>query len=100
MTETKPHLRQPHLERLTPLDVSNLRTEYHGMPMHVAALALIDGASVCDESGRLREAVSPCHRPCQNPAMCPALTCATWSGACGPRGQQQHARGHQHNERH
>jgi hypothetical protein len=37
-----------HLDRLTPLDTSNLRVEDHGVPVHVAALALVDGASVTD----------------------------------------------------
>jgi diacylglycerol O-acyltransferase / wax synthase len=31
------------LERLTPLDVSNLRIERHGLPMNVAALAILEG---------------------------------------------------------
>jgi diacylglycerol O-acyltransferase len=32
------------LQRLSPLDVSNLRAEEHGVPMHVAALARVEGA--------------------------------------------------------
>lgn len=31
------------LERLSPQDVSNLRVEARGLPMHVAALAILDG---------------------------------------------------------
>lgn len=42
------------LERLSPLDVSNLRVEDHGLPMHVAALGILDGASLVDASGQLR----------------------------------------------
>lgn len=42
------------MDRLTPLDVSNLRVEEHGLPMHVAALALLDGTSLLDGSGQLR----------------------------------------------
>jgi diacylglycerol O-acyltransferase len=41
------------LDRLTPLDASNLRVEDHGLPMQVAALAIIDGASLRDATGRL-----------------------------------------------
>jgi diacylglycerol O-acyltransferase len=48
-------LRQPRLDRLTALDAGNLRIERHGMPMHVAALAIVDGASLSDASGRLAE---------------------------------------------
>ena len=43
----------PRLDRLTPLDASNLRVEEHGLPMQVAALAILEGASLRDESGRL-----------------------------------------------
>lgn len=39
------------LERLTPLDVSNLRIERHGLPMNVAALAILDGRVLLDASG-------------------------------------------------
>jgi diacylglycerol O-acyltransferase / wax synthase len=42
------------LDRLSALDVSNLRVEDHGMPMHVAALAIVTGAPLVDASGRLR----------------------------------------------
>lgn len=55
MTESRLHLGEPHLDRLTALDASNLRVEDHGMPMHVAALAIVDGASLRDSSGRLPE---------------------------------------------
>lgn len=41
-------------ERLTPLDVSNLRVEDHGLPMHVAALLVLEGAPLADGSGQLR----------------------------------------------
>ncbi len=42
------------LDRLSALDVSNLRVEGHGVPMHVAALAIVDGAPLLDADGRLR----------------------------------------------
>ncbi|HZY00093.1 MAG TPA: wax ester/triacylglycerol synthase domain-containing protein [Dermatophilaceae bacterium] len=54
MTEAWLHLGEPHLDRLTALDASNLRVEDHGMPMHVAALTIVDGAALHDSSGRLR----------------------------------------------
>ena len=41
------------LERLTPLDVSNLRIERHGLPMNVAALAILEGRVLPDVSGEL-----------------------------------------------
>jgi len=34
--------------------VSNLRVEDHGLPMHVAALAMLEGAPLLDASGELR----------------------------------------------
>ncbi|GAA4288323.1 wax ester/triacylglycerol synthase domain-containing protein [Georgenia daeguensis] len=37
-------------DRLTALDVTNLVVESHGAPMHVAALAVLDGASLLDPS--------------------------------------------------
>ena len=46
-------VQQPRFERLTPLDASNLRLEDHGVAMHVAALAIVDGAGLADGSGRL-----------------------------------------------
>jgi hypothetical protein len=33
------------MERLSPLDASNLRVENRGLPMHAAALAILDGTS-------------------------------------------------------
>ncbi|AZQ40886.1 wax ester/triacylglycerol synthase family O-acyltransferase [Streptomyces cyaneochromogenes] len=42
------------IERLSPLDVSNLRIETRGAPMHVAALAFAEGAPLTEERGRLR----------------------------------------------
>ena len=41
------------LERLTPLDVSNLRIETRGLPMNVAALAILAGGALFDASGEL-----------------------------------------------
>jgi WS/DGAT/MGAT family acyltransferase len=41
------------LERLTPLDASNLRIERHGLPMNVAALAILEGRVLVDASGQL-----------------------------------------------
>src|SRR6266516_6179567 len=41
------------LERLTPLDVSNLRIERHGLPMNVAALAMLEGRVLLDAPGGL-----------------------------------------------
>jgi diacylglycerol O-acyltransferase / wax synthase len=41
------------LERLTPLDVSNLRIERHGLPMNVAALAILEGGALLDASEEL-----------------------------------------------
>jgi diacylglycerol O-acyltransferase / wax synthase len=41
------------LDRLTPLDVSNLRIERHGLPMNVAALAILEGGVLLDASGEL-----------------------------------------------
>ncbi|HEU4542301.1 MAG TPA: wax ester/triacylglycerol synthase family O-acyltransferase [Jiangellaceae bacterium] len=42
------------LDRLTPLDVSNLRVEERGLPMHVAALAVLDGTPLLDASGQVQ----------------------------------------------
>jgi diacylglycerol O-acyltransferase len=42
------------LDRLSRQDVSNLRVEARGMPMHVAALAILDGAHLLDHDGSLR----------------------------------------------
>jgi WS/DGAT/MGAT family acyltransferase len=44
---------RPVLERLTPLDVSNLRIERHGLPMNVAALAILEGGVLLDAAGEL-----------------------------------------------
>jgi diacylglycerol O-acyltransferase / wax synthase len=41
------------LERLTPLDISNLRIEQHGLPMNVAALAILESRVLLDVSGKL-----------------------------------------------
>jgi WS/DGAT/MGAT family acyltransferase len=41
-------------DRLSALDLSNLRVEERGVPMHVAALALVDGAPLRDARGELR----------------------------------------------
>ena len=42
------------LGRLSRQDVSNLRVEDYGLPMHVAALAILEGRPLADASGRLR----------------------------------------------
>jgi len=47
-------VRAARLERLTPLDLSNLRVEDHGLPVHVAALLILDGAPLLDAVGQLR----------------------------------------------
>jgi diacylglycerol O-acyltransferase / wax synthase len=44
---------RPALERLTPLDVSNLRIERRGLPTNVAALAVLEGGGLIDSSGEL-----------------------------------------------
>ena len=41
------------LERLTPLDASNLRIERHGLPMNVAALAILEGRGLLGAQGEL-----------------------------------------------
>jgi diacylglycerol O-acyltransferase / wax synthase len=41
------------LDRLTPLDVSNLRIERRGLPMTVAALAILERRVLLDSSGEL-----------------------------------------------
>ena len=46
--------RERRLERLSLLDVSNLRVEDHGLPMHVAALAILEGTPLLDDSGQVR----------------------------------------------
>ncbi|HZD79540.1 MAG TPA: wax ester/triacylglycerol synthase family O-acyltransferase [Actinomycetota bacterium] len=45
---------EPRPRRLSPLDVSNLRVEDRGRPMHVAGLAILEGAPLLDASGELR----------------------------------------------
>jgi len=42
------------LYRLSPQDLSNLRVEARGLPMHVAALAILDGAPLRDAQGVFR----------------------------------------------
>lgn len=42
------------LDRLRPQEFSNLRVEARGLPMHVAALAILEGTPLCDAQGRLR----------------------------------------------
>jgi len=44
---------RPSLERVTPLDVSNLRVEQHGLPMNVGALAILEPRALLDSSGEL-----------------------------------------------
>ena len=46
--------RAQRLDRLSPLDVSNLRVEDHGLPMHVAALAILEGTPLLGDSGQVR----------------------------------------------
>ena len=41
------------LERLTPLDVANVRIERHGLPVNVAALAILEPRALLDASGEL-----------------------------------------------
>ena len=55
MTPASRRLGVPQLDRLKAMDAGYLRTEDHGLPMHVAALAILDGASLQDASGRLHE---------------------------------------------
>lgn len=42
------------MDRLSPQDLSNLRVEARGLAMHVAALAVLEGAPLCDPHGELR----------------------------------------------
>jgi diacylglycerol O-acyltransferase len=46
--------RAGRLQRLSPVDAANMRVESHGGPMHVAAIAVVDGTSSLDAAGRLR----------------------------------------------
>ena len=41
------------LDRLTPLDLSNLRIETHGLPMNVAALVILEGGALFGVSGEV-----------------------------------------------
>ena len=54
VTKVALHVGGPRLDRLTPLDASYLRVEDHGLPMHVAALAVVDGATLRDATGGLQ----------------------------------------------
>lgn len=49
-----PHRDRDRPEAISALDMSNLRVEERGMPMHIAALALLDGGPLLDEAGDLR----------------------------------------------
>lgn len=42
-----------HIDRLTALDAGNLRVEDHGVPMHVAGLAIVDGGPLRDATGHI-----------------------------------------------
>ncbi len=44
---------QRDADRISPLDMSNLRVEERGLPMHMAALCLLDGRPLRDEAGEL-----------------------------------------------
>ena len=46
--------RHDGVDRISPLDLSNLRVEEQGMPMHIAALAFLDGRPLLDEVGDLQ----------------------------------------------
>ena len=41
-------------ERISALDEANLRVERRGVPMHVAALALLEAGPLLDAGGRVR----------------------------------------------
>lgn len=45
---------RPGPEWLSPLDLSNLRTEDQGLRMHVAALAILDAERLLDSAEKLR----------------------------------------------
>ena len=53
-SKVAPHRGGPRLDRLTSLDASYLRVEDHGLPMHVAALAVVEGAPLRDATGGLQ----------------------------------------------
>lgn len=48
MNAARAHVARRVIERLSSLDVSNLRVEGHGSPMHIEALALLDEAILLD----------------------------------------------------
>src|SRR5262252_8094023 len=41
------------LERLSPVDAANMRVESRGLPMHVAAVGVVEGAAWVDTAGEL-----------------------------------------------
>lgn len=49
-----PHRHEVHADRISALDMSNLRIEAHGMSMAVAALALLDGQPLRDATEELQ----------------------------------------------
>jgi hypothetical protein len=49
------------MERVSVLDVSNLRVEKYGLPMHMAALVLLDAGPLLDPSGALRPVAVSAH---------------------------------------
>lgn len=54
MPDARPPGKRGRLERLSPLDMSNLRVEDQGEPMNIAALVILEGAPLLDGSGQLR----------------------------------------------
>jgi diacylglycerol O-acyltransferase len=48
-------------ERVSVLDASNLRVERYGLPMHMAALVILDAGPLLDASGELRLAAVRAH---------------------------------------
>ena len=48
-------------ERVSVLDASNLRVERYGLPMHMAALVILDAGPLLDPSGVLRLAAVRAH---------------------------------------
>ncbi len=53
MTRVRSHPAAARWERISPVDASNLRVERHGLPMTVAALAVVEAAPLLDPDGRL-----------------------------------------------
>ncbi|MGE5292631.1 MAG: wax ester/triacylglycerol synthase family O-acyltransferase [Micromonosporaceae bacterium] len=49
----RPMRRASRLERLSPIDAASMRVESRGRPMHVAAIAVVDGTPLLDAAGRL-----------------------------------------------